>query len=172
MQKKRFIKISEDTALRLSSCLPPPPLRRLNLIHLMQFPFKWTGRPVRTRICPSNGSRAFGRISHLWICLGHQILTHAIGASTYKLKFGHRVLINRFATRRPKKSLLLRKTTALRPKKKLLRHAVPSLRNTISMTKLFQECDSWTNLFFRTIPPGGSTWPNDASIYLKLFINW
>ena len=24
------------------------------------------------------------------ICLGHQILTHAIGASTYKLKFGHR----------------------------------------------------------------------------------
>ena len=35
-------------------------------------------------------SRAFGRISHLWICLGHQILTHAIGASTYKLKFGHR----------------------------------------------------------------------------------
>ena len=24
------------------------------------------------------------------ICLGHQILTHAIGAETYKLKFGHR----------------------------------------------------------------------------------
>jgi carbamoyl-phosphate synthase small subunit len=24
------------------------------------------------------------------ICLGHQVLTHAIGASTYKLKFGHR----------------------------------------------------------------------------------
>ncbi len=24
------------------------------------------------------------------ICLGHQIITHAIGASTYKLKFGHR----------------------------------------------------------------------------------
>ena len=24
------------------------------------------------------------------ICLGHQILTHAIGAKTYKLKFGHR----------------------------------------------------------------------------------
>jgi len=24
------------------------------------------------------------------ICLGHQILTHALGASTYKLKFGHR----------------------------------------------------------------------------------
>jgi carbamoyl-phosphate synthase small subunit len=24
------------------------------------------------------------------ICLGHQILCHALGASTYKLKFGHR----------------------------------------------------------------------------------
>ena len=24
------------------------------------------------------------------ICLGHQVITHAIGASTYKLKFGHR----------------------------------------------------------------------------------
>jgi carbamoyl-phosphate synthase small subunit len=24
------------------------------------------------------------------ICLGHQVLTHAIGAQTYKLKFGHR----------------------------------------------------------------------------------
>jgi carbamoyl-phosphate synthase small subunit len=24
------------------------------------------------------------------ICLGHQIITHALGSSTYKLKFGHR----------------------------------------------------------------------------------
>ena len=24
------------------------------------------------------------------ICLGHQLITHAIGAKTYKLKFGHR----------------------------------------------------------------------------------
>ena len=38
--KKRFIKISEDTALRLSSCLPRPPLRRLNLILLMPFSFQ------------------------------------------------------------------------------------------------------------------------------------
>jgi len=31
-----------------------------------------------------------GKYPVFGICLGHQIITHAIGASTYKLKFGHR----------------------------------------------------------------------------------
>ena len=67
-----------------------PPLRKLNLILLMPFSFKWTGRPVRTRIRSSNGPRAFGRISHLWHLPWASNPDHAIGASTYKLKFGHR----------------------------------------------------------------------------------
>jgi len=31
-----------------------------------------------------------GKIPLVGICLGHQLLGHAVGASTYKLKFGHR----------------------------------------------------------------------------------
>ena len=31
-----------------------------------------------------------GQVPIFGICLGHQVLTHAIGAQTYKLKFGHR----------------------------------------------------------------------------------
>jgi carbamoyl-phosphate synthase small subunit len=31
-----------------------------------------------------------GRVPMFGICLGHQILGHAVGGSTFKLKFGHR----------------------------------------------------------------------------------
>ena len=31
-----------------------------------------------------------GRVPIMGICMGHQILAHALGGSTYKLKFGHR----------------------------------------------------------------------------------
>lgn len=35
-------------------------------------------------------SRLIKKYPTFGICLGHQIITHAIGAKTYKLKFGHR----------------------------------------------------------------------------------
>ena len=38
----------------------------------------------------SNVSGLLGRIPIMVICLGHQIVARALGAETYKLKFGHR----------------------------------------------------------------------------------
>jgi carbamoyl-phosphate synthase small subunit len=48
------------------------------------------GDPAATRYAVETTRRLLGRIPVFGICLGHQIMSLAIGGSTYKLKFGHR----------------------------------------------------------------------------------
>jgi carbamoyl-phosphate synthase small subunit len=48
------------------------------------------GDPAATTYAVETTRRLLGRIPVFGICLGHQIMSLAIGGSTYKLKFGHR----------------------------------------------------------------------------------
>ena len=54
------------------------------------FPVQRSRRPDRRLPCHRAGKTAAGKISCFGICLGHQIISLAYGAKTYKLKFGHR----------------------------------------------------------------------------------
>jgi carbamoyl-phosphate synthase small subunit len=48
------------------------------------------GDPAATAYAVNTCRRLLGRVPVFGICLGHQIMSLAIGGSTYKLKFGHR----------------------------------------------------------------------------------
>jgi carbamoyl-phosphate synthase small subunit len=48
------------------------------------------GDPAAVKGARENVAALLGKVPVFGICLGHQILSLAVGASTYKLKFGHR----------------------------------------------------------------------------------
>lgn len=48
------------------------------------------GDPALLDYAVENARRLLGRVPVMGICLGHQVVARALGASTFKLKFGHR----------------------------------------------------------------------------------
>ncbi len=48
------------------------------------------GDPVHNQSTVETARSLIGRVPILGICLGHQVVARALGATTYKLKFGHR----------------------------------------------------------------------------------
>ena len=48
------------------------------------------GDPARLEYAAKTVSGILGKVPIMGICLGHQVLAHALGGRTYKLKFGHR----------------------------------------------------------------------------------
>jgi carbamoyl-phosphate synthase small subunit len=47
------------------------------------------GDPARVQHAPETVRKLLGKLPVYGICMGHQILGTAIGAKTYKMKFGH-----------------------------------------------------------------------------------
>ena len=47
------------------------------------------GDPARVENAPDTVRKLLGKVPIFGICMGHQILAHALGAKTYKMKFGH-----------------------------------------------------------------------------------
>ena len=48
------------------------------------------GDPEKVQVAPETVRAFLGKIPVFGICMGHQVLALALGAKTYKLKFGHR----------------------------------------------------------------------------------
>jgi len=48
------------------------------------------GDPASVQVAPQTIQKFLGRIPVFGICMGHQVLSIALGGKTYKLKFGHR----------------------------------------------------------------------------------
>ena len=48
------------------------------------------GDPALLEYMTATAKGLVGRVPVMGICLGHQVLAHALGCKTYKLKVGHR----------------------------------------------------------------------------------
>lgn len=48
------------------------------------------GDPAQVKVAPETIRHFLGKIPVFGICMGHQVLSLAMGAKTYKMKFGHR----------------------------------------------------------------------------------
>ena len=48
------------------------------------------GDPAEVKVAPETVKHFLGKIPVFGICMGHQVLSLALGAKTYKMKFGHR----------------------------------------------------------------------------------
>ena len=94
------------------------------------------------------------------ICLGHQILTHAIGASTYKLKFGHRGANQPVRNQETEKVSITSQNHGFAAEKEAL-GSVRCYCDGIQSQRsnCFGHATSGQTCFFSSISPGSSTRP-------------
>ncbi|MFH1106929.1 MAG: glutamine-hydrolyzing carbamoyl-phosphate synthase small subunit [Candidatus Micrarchaeota archaeon] len=109
-----------------------------------------------------------GRLPFFGICLGHQLLAHALGASTYKLKFGHRGANHAVRNLETGKIFITSQNHG---------YAVKDLPHGVK--PLFENCNDGTNeglrhselpVFSCQFHPEGSCGPKDANFLFDDFV--
>ncbi len=84
----RLLKQRGCQVIALPSTTPPEDMLALNPSGILLSP--GPGDPQRLDHLVANAGKLLGRVPVMGICLGHQIVARALGAETFKLKFGHR----------------------------------------------------------------------------------
>jgi len=84
----RLLRVRGCEIIALPAATPAEEMLALNPSGILLSP--GPGDPQRLDYVVSNVRRLLGRAPVMGICLGHQMVARALGASTYKLKFGHR----------------------------------------------------------------------------------
>ena len=74
--------------IALPATTPPEDMLALNPSGILFSP--GPGDPQLLDQLVANAGKLLGRVPLMGICLGHQIIARALGADTFKLKFGHR----------------------------------------------------------------------------------
>ncbi|MEK6842865.1 MAG: carbamoyl phosphate synthase small subunit, partial [Candidatus Micrarchaeota archaeon] len=105
------------------------------------------------------------------ICLGHQIIAHALGGTTYKLKFGHRGSNHAVLNPQTGKIYITTQNHG---------YAAKDIPHSIAET-LFVNCNDQTNegIMHKTLPvisaqfhPEGSNGPKDANFLFDEFLKF
>ena len=84
----RLLKQRGCQVIALPATTPPEDMLALNPSGILFSP--GPGDPQLLDHLVANAGKLLGRVPLMGICLGHQIIARALGADTFKLKFGHR----------------------------------------------------------------------------------
>ena len=84
----RLLKQRGCQVIALPATTPPEVMLALNPSGILLSP--GPGDPQLLVHLVANAGKLLGRVPVMGICLGHQIVARALGADTFKLKFGHR----------------------------------------------------------------------------------
>lgn len=128
------------------------------------------GDPAALHYAHQNVQKLIGKKPIFGICLGHQILSYALGGKTYKLKFGHR------GGNQPVKNLISGRVTITSQNHGFAVDPESLSADEVVMTEINLNDQTCEGLAHRSLPifsvqyhPEASPGPHDATIYFEKF---